>query len=1077
MKRFSFLNTIFGWVAFFIAAVTYLLTIEPTASFWDCGAFITSAYNLELTHPPGAPFYMLTGRLFTLFASDPTYVAMMVNALSGILSALTILFLFWTITHLARKIIVKSEEDFTIANIIAILGSGMVGALAFTWSITFWFSAVEAEVYAYSSLFTAVVFWLILKWESQADQKGSDRWLILIAYLMGLSIGVHLLNLLTIPVLVLVYYFKKYEPTTKGLITALATSVVILAFVLYGFIFGLVEVASWFELLFVNTFGFAFNTGLKVYVALLIGVLIWSIYETYTAKNRVRMLISFVVAVSLVGIPFLGASVGIGIFIILAMIGFFYWKRKTIQSRWLYTIVTMVTVMCIGFSSYTAILIRSSANPPLDQSSPDNIFALRSYLNREQYGETPLFRGAVFNAQPRWRVEGNMCVMEFTEGRAIWAQAPRLTPECPDRYIIVGHRTRAQMAPEFYMFFPRMWNAPNLTEAHINAYQQWGRITGRRITFDQCGRRESQIIPTFTENMRFFFSYQIGFMYWRYFMWNFSGRQNDIQGHGEIEHGNWITGFRFIDNRLVGCQLTLPTEMLENRGRNRYFMMPLFLGILGILFLLFNAGRTGKQHFWLIFTMFIMTGIAIVVYLNQIPFQPRERDYAYAGSFYAFAIWIGLGVLGLIRTAEKYIPKSLAAAIITVICLGVPIQMATQNWDDSDRSGRFTARDFGHNYLVSVGPNAILFSNGDNDTFPLWYNQKVEGVRRDVRVTNLSYMQTDWYILQIQRGAWDSAPLPISWTHDQFITGTNDIVRVREMTDQALSVDQVFEFILSNDPRTKDERGESFIPTRRIFIPVDADQVIATGTLPESRRHEIVDRIYFDLGTHLTRNELMVIEMINQNRWERPMYFAVTIGHINSPLFLGLGTQGHFELTGMAYQIVPVRSESGVNVEKMYYNMMNRFRFGNANDPRVYLCEVTRRMIATHRMMFFHLAEALLQTGDSVRTRNVLDYAFEVLPGKTVRYDQFAMMLASLYYELGEFESGDRILDDFANNAIEHLTWYFNLRPQHRRNSARQISMRFSDLHHSVRLFHQFGREELFEQYFPIWQEFEQRLN
>ena len=594
MKHFNLLNISLGWLAFAIATVTYLLTMEPTASFWDCGAFITSAYNLELSHAPGAPLYMLTGRLFALFASDPSTVAWWVNAMSALLSAFTILFLFWTITHLARKIIIKDEESYTTANIIGILGAGMVGALAFTWSITFWFSAVEAEVYAYASFFTAIVFWLILKWEDNADKPGSDRWLILIAYMMGLSIGVHLLNLLTIPAIVLVYYFKKYQPSAKGLITALGVSVVILGLVLYGFVFGMVEIAIWFELLFVNVFGFAFNSGVLAYIILLVAVLSWAIYETYTAKNKIRVAVSFILGVSFMGIPFVNGNIWIGVVLISALTGFFVWKKAVVPTRWLYTTIVMITVLFIGFSTYTATVIRSMANPTLDQTSPDNIFALRSYLSREQFGSTPLLWGPTFNAPPRFsgmeRVEdGFIPIPEMRQGRAIWAKAPRLTPECRDRYIIVGHRQEVVADERFNMFFPRMHSS---TDHHVDGYMRWARIQGRTIHYDVFGHRRSQLKPTFAENMRFFFHYQLGFMYWRYFMWNFSGRQNDIQGQGEIEHGNWITGFRFIDDFLVGCQRTLPTEMLENRGRNRYYMLPLLLGILGILFLL-NSGKKG----------------------------------------------------------------------------------------------------------------------------------------------------------------------------------------------------------------------------------------------------------------------------------------------------------------------------------------------------------------------------------------------------------------------------------------------------------------------------------------------------
>ncbi len=1071
MKRFNLLNTIFGWVAFAIAAITYLLTIEPTASFWDCGEFISTAYKLDVGHPPGAPFFMLTGKFFTLFASDPTQVAVMINAMSAILSALTILFLFWTITHLARKLIIKNDESYSTANIIAVLGAGMVGALAYTFSDTFWFSAVEGEVYAYSSFFTAIVFWLILRWENVADKPGSDRWLILIAYLMGLSISVHLLNLLAIPAIVLVYYFRKYQPSVKGLIWALVASVAILIFVLYGLIPGFVEVACWFELLFVNKLGFAFNTGLYIYILLSIAALVWAIYETYKENNYLRMAASFILAISIVGIPFVRTNVWLGIIIILAMIGFFYWKKGKISARWLNTAIVIVTVMLMGYSCYTVIVIRSAANPPMDQNSPDNVFALKYYLNREQYGDTPLFYGAVYSAPIKYRPEGNICVPVEKKGKASYAPKPKSSPDEKDEYIITGYKTTYVMDDNFNMLFPRMHSG--MSENHINAYKSWGRIKGKRVSYDACGQRRSEIKPTFTENMRFFFNYQLGFMYWRYFMWNFSGRQNDIQGHGEIENGNWITGIKLIDNYLVGDQDTLPTDMKENKGHNRYYMLPLLLGILGIIFQL-NSGKEGKHSFWITLFLFVLTGIAIVVYLNQTPYQPRERDYAYAGSFYAFSIWIGLGVLMLIRAIDKYIPKTVAAVVVTILCLGVPVLMATENWDDHDRSGRYLARDFGGNYLASCKPEAIIFSNGDNDTFPLWYNQEVEGNRTDVRVCNLSYLQTDWYIDQMKREAYQSAPLPISWERKDYFTGNNDFAWVQELVKQPLDVQTVYNFLLDNDPKTKYD-GQSVIPTKQMYIPVNADQVIATGTLPESRKDEIVSRIDFDLNRRLTKSELMVIEMLKENKWQRPMYFAVTVG---DDYYLGMKEKGYFELTGLAYNVVPVQSETGVNIDEMYDNMMNKFRYGNVNNPKVYIEENSMRMCRTHRMMFIQLINALLYTGDTERARKALDYCEEMLPGTTVPYDYYTgAPLAEFYYDLNDPENGDRINDYIANNCVEHLDWYFSLKPDQRKNSTNTIGRRFAEFNQILRICNEHSREELMEKYYPSFVVYSQKVN
>ncbi len=742
MKNFRLLNTVFGWLAFAIAAVTYLMTIEPTASFWDCGEFISAAYKLDVGHPPGAPFFMLTAKFFTLFTSDVTKVAMMVNAMSALASAFTILFLFWTITHLAQKVVDRNEEEYTLANKVIILGAGLVGALAYTFSDTFWFSAVEGEVYAFSSLFTAVVFWLILKWEKNADNPGSDRWLIFIAYLMGLSIGVHLLNLLAIPAIVLVYYYKKYTPTTKGIILAMLTSIVILAFTLYGLIPGSIWWTTQFELLFVNSFGASFNTGLYVYLLLVVVVLAWAIYESHTEKSYLRMAVSFILAVSITGVPFLFENLVLGILIILALVAFFYFKKKAVKPRWLNTSLLMIAVILIGYSSYAVIMIRSTAQPTMDQNSPDNVFSLKYYLNREQYGDRPLLYGGVYNAPMKLKVEGNTCVYDVDKS-PLYAPAPKSNPSEKDRYIIAGEKYSYKKDDKFMMLFPRMYSAdPN----HVKAYKMWGNVEGRRVVYDFCGEQRSEMKPTFGENLRFFFDYQVNFMYWRYFMWNFSGRQNARQGYGEIENGNWITGIKFIDNVLVGDQTLLPTDMKESKGRNTYFMLPLLLGLVGIFFLL-NAGKQGSHSFWVIMLLFFLTGLAIVVYLNQTPYQPRERDYAYAGSFYAFSIWIGLGVMGIGRLLDKFLPKNVSAIIATVACLGIPVLMAAQNWDDHDRSGRTVARDFGQNYLNSVEKDAILFSNGDNDTFPLWYNQEVESIVIAVREKNSVFSLTAITIL------------------------------------------------------------------------------------------------------------------------------------------------------------------------------------------------------------------------------------------------------------------------------------------------------------------------------------------
>lgn len=1068
MKNYKLLNNVFGWVAFIIAAVTYLSTMEPTASFWDCGEFISAAYKLDVGHPPGAPFFMLTARFFTLFASDPSTVAVMVNTLSALFSAFTILFLFWTITHLAQKIVAKGENDYTVANIIGILGSGMVGALAYTFSDTFWFSAVEGEVYASSSLFTAVVFWAILKWERVADKEGSDRWLILIAYLMGLSIGVHLLNLLAIPAIVLVYYFRNYTPSTKGVIAAMLVSAVVLAVVLYGIIPGFVEVASWFELFFVNTLNMPFNSGLYIYIILTITALTWSLYESYTNKSYVRMAVSAMVAITLVGIPFFGSHVVLGILIIALLSAVFIYRKNWISARWVNTALAMITVVLIGYSSYTIIVIRSSANPPMDQNSPDNVFALKYYLNREQYGDRPLLYGAVYNAPVKLRVEGNNCIPVEETGEAQYTPKPKNSPNDKDEYLLTGYKTDYVMDDRFNMIFPRMYST---VPDHVEAYKQWANVTGTPITYDYCGQQKTDVKPTFGENLRFFFDYQVRYMYWRYFMWNFAGRQNDLQGNGEIDRGNWITGFDFIDSYLVGDQTNLPKEMAENKGRNKYYMLPLLLGILGIVFQ-FYGGKEGRHGFWVTFLLFFLTGMAIVIYLNQTPYQPRERDYAYAGSFYAFTIWIGLGVLAIIKAIDKYIPKTLAAALVSIVALGVPALMASENWDDHDRSNRFVARDFGQNYLLSIKPNAIIFTNGDNDTFPLWYNQEVEGKRTDVRVCNLSYLQTDWYIDQMKRGAYESAPLPISWKPADFVSGKNEVVWVEDQIKEALDINDAYNFLLKRN-EFKDVEGDGYIPSKKLYIPVDAAQVVKTGTVKPERASEIVPKIDINLTQRrLTKSELMILELLRTNNWKRPIYFAVTVG---DSYYLGLND--YFELTGLAYQILPVGVKgagSRVNTKEMYENMMTKFKYGNISDPKVYIDENTMRMCRTHRMMFTQLISSLYAEGDTVRTLKALDYANKVIPGTTVPHDYVSITMGEIYYKLGQVQKGNAIMDDIAGSAVEYLNWYSTMTGAQRLSVANRINHNLAVLNQVLRICDQEKQHKILDKYLPVFMKYTQ---
>ena len=792
MKQYNLVNNVLGWLTFFVAAFVYCSTIEPTASFWDCPEFITTGYKLEVGHPPGAPFFMLTANLFSQLASDPSQVARMVNTMSALLSATTILFLFWSITHLARKLILRDWEDLTTGKLIAIQASGLVGALIYTFSDTFWFSAVEGEVYAYSSAFTAIVFWLILKWEDHADEPHSDRWLVLIAYMTGLSIGVHLLNLLCIPAIVLVYCYRKFPNIElKGSLLALAASFVIVAGVLYGVVPGIINVAGWFELLFVNVLSCPFNTGEIIYIILLVAIVIWAIWESYTDRNFKRQNLAFVLSVGMLGIPFRGLGWGAGIVGVLILVALYLglnYRKKVdkkmvsyVSARFKNTTLLCLLMLMIGYSSYAVIVIRSSANPPMDQNSPEDVFTLGSYLSRDQYGDSPLLYGQAYTSQVAFDVDGNMCVPKRTEGAPIWQRKEKASDTEKDSYFIVSHKDKLVYAQN--MLFPRMHSS-----AHAQAYESWlGGVTGNEVHYDRCGEDVIVKVPTQWENLRFFLSYQCNFMYWRYFMWNFAGRQNDLQGSGEPEHGNWITGISFIDNWMLGDQSKMPSDLKANKGHNVFYCLPLILGLVGLFWQAWR-GRRGIRQFWVVFFLFFMTGLAIVLYLNQTPQQPRERDYAYAGSFYAYAIWCGLGVLAIYDLLKKKLKGNdvAVAAVVGVVCLAVPVQMASQTWDDHDRSGRFTCRDFGQNYLNTLQDkgNPIIFTNGDNDTFPLWYNQEVEGVRTDARVCNLSYLQTDWYIDQMKRPAYDSPSVPITWPRIDFCSGTNDYVEVNPSLKQ-----------------------------------------------------------------------------------------------------------------------------------------------------------------------------------------------------------------------------------------------------------------------------------------------------
>ena len=1084
MKQYRLVDNIFGWVAFVIAAFVYCSTIEPTASFWDCPEFITTAYKQEIGHPPGAPFFMLLGNFFTHFASDATQVAKMVNTMSALLSAVCILFLFWTITHLARKLIISDWKEMTTSKLIAIEASGMVGALIYTFSDTFWFSAVEGEVYAFSSAFTAVVFWLILKWEDHADEPHSDRWLVLIAYMTGLSIGVHLLNLLCIPAIVLVYYYKKVpHANLKGSLLALILSFAVVVAVLYGVVPGIITVGGWFELFFVNVLGCPFNTGEIVYIICLVAAVIWGIYETYNAtdKNVKRQNIAFILGFGMLGIPFYGygwSAVICGV-IVMAILWFVLgYKRKQevatgvdettgitkkkmqllplVSARIKNTALLCMLMLMIGYSSYALIVIRSSANPPMDQNSPEDIFTLGSYLSRDQYGDRPLFYGQAYTSQVALTVDGNMCKPEMKEGAPVYQRKEKATADEKDSYFIVSHKNKYQYAQN--MFFPRMYDA-----AHAQAYEDWmGGVDGTEVPYDRCGENIMVKVPSQVDNIRFFLSYQCNFMYWRYFMWNFAGRQNDIQGNGEPEHGNWITGFSFIDDSLYGDQSKLPDDLKQNKGHNVFYCMPLILGLIGLFWQAWYTRKRkvikngkeveeilpiGIQQFWVVFFLFFMTGLAIVIYLNQTPMQPRERDYAYAGSFYAYAIWCGLGVLAIINLLKEKAKLSgtAIAAIVAVITLLVPIQMASQTWDDHDRSNRYTCRDFGQNYLMSLQEkgNPIIFTNGDNDTFPLWYNQEVEGVGTDARVCNLSYLQTDWYIDQMKRPAYNSPSVPITWPRLDFCSGTNEYVTVEPGAKQ-----QILEFYKQNPEAAKKQFGDEpfelknvlkywvrsknpdlhIIPTDTLYVTIDKEAVKKSGMMMAS--DTIPDKMVISLAgkNALYKGDLMMLEMIAQCNWVRPIYVALTVGEDN---YMNLGD--NFVQEGLVNRITPFTTNKpgakNFDTEKAYHNIMTRFKFGNLKQKGLYIDETTMRMCYTHRRLLAQTALQLLSEHKNKKAIDILKKADVEIPDYNVPIDYMSggLDMARGWVLAGQKQKAAEYVGKVWKTASQYMSYYLSL--------------------------------------------------
>ena len=1120
-KRYNLINNSLGWLCFLIAAITYILTLEPTASFWDCPEFILQAMKLEVGHPPGNPIFMLTGRFFVNFAGgDVTKVALMVNTMSALLSAGTILLLFWTVTHLVKKLIVKDDAtEITLPQMIAIMGSGMCGALVYTWSDTFWFSAVEGEVYAFSSFCTALVFWLILKWENRADEPHSDRYIILIAYVIGISIGVHLLNLLCIPAVVLVIYYRKYKNTNaKGSLIALAISFVIVALILFGLVPGFIEISQDFEIFFVNTLGMPFNSGVLIYVAILVTTMILCVRELYLQRSSSKIRWTFLLTVILSGIPFIGDSVIVPILLI-GGLAFWLFRTKELPIRLLNIAALSILVIFAGYSSYALLLIRSAANPSMNQNAPDNVFSLGSYLNREQYGEAPLLYGQQFASQPVYVVNPNGGAdAKINKGHKIYNKVVKTSPDQPDEYVVTGTKDANVWTPK--TVFPRMYSR---SQNHPAAYLDWIGATQEDLPlreiqqfenedgtpFEPYGQPYSTQIryPSFGQNLRYFIVYQLTHMYWRYFMWNFAGRQNDLQGNGEVNRGNWISGFSFIDDARLGDQSLLPDSQGKgNPGHNVFYMMPLLLGLIGFLWQAFYSKR-GIEQFWVIFFFFFMTGIAIILYLNQPPSQPRERDYAFAGSFYAFSIWIGIGVAAIWQLLNSFLkPKApkdateyekeqlaakfdiekgkistFAAAIAAIIGLIVPIQMVSQTWDDHDRSGRYAARDFGMNYLASLDPNAVIFTNGDNDTFPLWYAQEVESYRPDVRVVNLSYLTTDWYANRMKMptdsaAAIDMAATPEAYAYDRLQFNYYDIDSVNKNTPvNALAA---LSDLYRNSP--KNPSDGSFMNYTNVFIPSNIEGAVKSGFISPDKAENAEQALFTDLANDpqspgergATLGKILSLDMIAtsiKNDWNRPMYFAMTV-----PDSYYVGLSPYLQSTGLTYMVTPFRSETGetgVDTERTYRNVFEKFQWGGipeavAKGKKIYLDETVQRMVTTHRTALLDLATALYNEGidllyydkeanDTVnkalaiekfnKAYNTLELMNEKIPVQVQEYGiQVGDQVGMLYVHIGQQLKDDTITQQGLNILTDEVMKYAEL--ERYVNSLRRTPWRYATL-------------------------------
>jgi tetratricopeptide (TPR) repeat protein len=1031
------INNLLGWISFLIAASVYTLTLEPTVSFWDCGEFISAAFKLQIVHQPGAPLFLMIGKMFSLLAGNNlSRVAFWVNMSSALASAATILFLFWTITALAKKIILQAGETANTGQLITIMGSGLVGALAYTFSDSFWFSAVEAEVYALSSLCTAVVFWAILKWDGHADEPHADKWLVFIAYVMGLSIGVHLLNLLAIPAIALVYYFRRSKKRTSGgAILALFVGIVILAFIQYGIVQYLVKFAAYSDLFFVNTLGLGFGSGVTFFVALLLLTLTFGIlYTIRGSKTSLLITVVSFVALMTIGGGFGGLIVAA---ILLAVLEYLVKIRN--KRRVLNLALISITFIILGYGSYAMIVIRAKADPTLNNSDPDNAFALLSYVNREQYGDRPLLYGQYFDSKPVDSKEGDYI---YRKGDKKYEQAGRKFERVYDRNTLL---------PRMYSDDPQ----------HVSYYRDW------------MGMTETQS-PTFLDNIGFLISYQTSFMYSRYFAWNFIGRQNDEQGHGDFIHGNWLSGIKFIDNMLVGGQNDLPQSELQNKAFNRFYFLPFILGIIGAVW----HFRKNQKDAGIVALLFFFTGLAIVLYLNQNPLQPRERDYAFTGSFYAFAIWIGLGVAGISSFLRRKISARFAALTATLIgLLAAPVLMAEEGWDDHDRSEKFTAHDFAVDYLESCAPNAILFTYGDNDTYPLWYVQEVENVRPDVRVVNLSLLGTDWYIRQMKKKVNQAPPLPISMEDSKFVQGLRDVIYYDPnyyQVEGSAELKDVFDVLVSDNPNDKApsqyQEGvkENFLPTKKLKITASPAEVLSTNTVPASKKDQIVPALEWQYNkNYVTKTELAIFDILAHNQWKRPIYFAITVPSDN---YIGLDNYLYNE--GFAYRLLPLQKAAVdsveeqkpelVNTDAMYDHMMNKFKWGNMKNAN-YLDPESVRMVAVVVNNFNILAETLYKEGRIEEAKKALDKCLSVIPDQnySLNFTIRKFYMASLLYKLKEAQKANQVVQNTADYITGQLNYLYAISQTKENLGAQEIQLGMSVLNELVKVTAENGQTAL----------------